>query len=180
MENNPNIISSRTERKLIERNRRNQMKILYAKLNCLVPHYNSRESTSSLPDQLEEAANYIKRLQTNLERMRQRRDSLLGGVGNPVNSIAASSSRNGPRSPRIEIHGTDSSLAIGLTTDRDSRSVFTETIRVLHEEGADIVNASFSVVDNTAFHTIHLTVDHGADACRISGRLNKFIHDTDA
>ncbi|GMI77627.1 hypothetical protein like AT4G20970 [Hibiscus trionum] len=162
MENNPNIISSRTERKLIERNRRNQMKILYAKLNSLIPHYNSRVSTSSLPDQLEEAANYIKRLQTNLERMKQRRDSF---------NIEASSSGNGPKSPRIEIHRMRSCLVIGLTTDCNSRFVFTEAIRILHEEGADVVNAGLSVVDDTAFHTIHLTVDQGADACSSAGYL---------
>ena len=42
MENNPS--SSRTDRKTIERNRRNQMKALYSQLNSLVPHQSSRVS----------------------------------------------------------------------------------------------------------------------------------------
>lgn len=41
MENNP-ISSSRTDRKTIERNRRNQMKALCSKLNSLLPHQSSR------------------------------------------------------------------------------------------------------------------------------------------
>ena len=42
MESNPS--SSRTDRKTIERNRRNHMKSLYSKLNSLVPHQTSRVS----------------------------------------------------------------------------------------------------------------------------------------
>lgn len=40
MENNPS--SSRVERKIIERNRRNQMKALFRELNSLVPHQSSK------------------------------------------------------------------------------------------------------------------------------------------
>jgi hypothetical protein len=36
--------------------------------------------------------------------------------------------------------------------------MFNETIRVLHEEGAEIINASFSVVEDTVFHTINSKV----------------------
>ncbi|XP_022777352.1 transcription factor bHLH162-like [Durio zibethinus] len=177
MENNPNN-SSRTDRKLIERNRRNQMKALYTKLNSLVPHHNSRESTS-LPDQLDEAANYIKTLQANLERMKERKDSLMGVEGTNITSR----SRSGPKSPQIQIHEMGSSLVIGLTTGSNGQFIFNETIRILHEEGAEIVNASFSVVDGTVFHTIHLTVGESASdyrATRISERLTKFVHDVGA
>ncbi|XVF25792.1 hypothetical protein REPUB_Repub13aG0244000 [Reevesia pubescens] len=176
--NNPNP-SSRTDRKLIERNRRNQMKALYSNLNSLIPHHDSRESTS-LPDQLDEAANYIKRLQINLERMKERKDSLMG-VERSTNATSRSSS--GPNSPQIQIHEMGSSLVIGLTTVSNSHFIFNETIRILHEEGAEIFNASFSVVDDTVFHTIHLTVGESAPdygAARISERLTKFIHDADA
>ncbi|XWS12637.1 hypothetical protein CRYUN_Cryun37aG0107100 [Craigia yunnanensis] len=179
MENNPNS-SSRTDRKLVERNRRNQMKALYSKLNSLLPHPDSRESTS-LPDQLDEAANYIKRLQIKVERMKERKDSLMG-VERSTNTTCRSS--RGSKSPQIQIHEMGSSLVIGLTTGSNSQFIFNETIRILHEEGAEIVNASFSVVDDTVFHTIHLTVEESAadvyGATRISERLKKFVHDADA
>ncbi|KAK3204137.1 hypothetical protein Dsin_018183 [Dipteronia sinensis] len=70
--------SSRTDRKTIESNRRNQMKFLYNHLNSLVPHQNPMEATS-LTHQLEEAANYIKRLQIKLESMKEKKDRLIMG-----------------------------------------------------------------------------------------------------
>jgi hypothetical protein len=40
MESSSNISSTKTERKIIEKNRRNQMKTLYSKLNSLLPNQN--------------------------------------------------------------------------------------------------------------------------------------------
>ncbi|KAJ6885877.1 transcription factor bHLH162-like isoform X2 [Populus alba x Populus x berolinensis] len=157
MENNPS--SSRTDRKTIERNRRIQMKALYSQLNSLVPHQSSREPVLSLPDQLDEAASYIKRLQTNLERMKEKKDNLMG---TERTNYASMSSCNGTitglRSPQIEVRETGSTLEVVLITGLDSQFMFNETIRVLHEEGAEIINASFSVVEDTVFHTIHSKV----------------------
>ncbi|XVF27631.1 hypothetical protein REPUB_Repub14bG0125000 [Reevesia pubescens] len=139
-----------------------------------------RNEATSLPDQLDEAANYIKRLQTNLERMKERKDSLMGVERR---NTTTSRSSSGPKSPQIEIQEMGSSLVIGLTTRSNSQFIFNETIRILHEEGAEIVNASFSVVDDAVFHTIHLTVGESAPdyrAARISERLKKFVNDADA
>lgn len=61
--------------------------------------------------------------------------------------------------PQIEVHENGSALEVVLITGLDCQFMFNETIRVLHEEGADIVNASFSVVnEDTVFHTIHCKV----------------------
>ncbi|KAH7545997.1 hypothetical protein FEM48_Zijuj01G0154200 [Ziziphus jujuba var. spinosa] len=187
MDHNPS--SSRTDRKTIERNRRNQMKVLYSKLNSLVPHQNSREVTS-LTDQLDEAANYIKKLQTSLERMKEKKDSLMGierssnnagGMMISSNSTSCGGMAAGVKSPQIEIHIIGSALEIVLITGLDFQFMFNETIRVLHEEGADIINASFSVVEDSVFHTIHSKIEESTlgpgAAARISERLNKFIDD---
>ncbi|KAE8659708.1 hypothetical protein F3Y22_tig00116962pilonHSYRG00931 [Hibiscus syriacus] len=181
MENNNPNDSSRPDRKLIERNRRTKMKALCSELHALLPHHNSREPTS-LPDQLHEAAKYIKKLQTDLERMKEKKDSLMG-VERWKNTTSSRS--NEPKSPEIHIHEMGSSLVIGLTTDTNTcRFIFNQTIRILNEEGAEITNASFSVVDDTVFHTVHLTIghesapDYGA-AAKISERLNEFINDAD-
>uniref|UniRef100_A0A3N7E7Q0 BHLH domain-containing protein n=1 Tax=Populus trichocarpa TaxID=3694 RepID=A0A3N7E7Q0_POPTR len=157
MENNPS--SSRTDRKTIERNRRNQMKALYSQLNSLVPHQSSREPVLSLPDQLDEAASYIKRLQTNLERMKEKKDNLMGTERTNYASMSScNGTTTGLRSPQIEVRETGSTLEVVLITGLDGQFMFNETIRVLHEEGAEIINASFSVVEDTVFHTIHSKV----------------------
>lgn len=114
------------------------------------------QESKSLPDQLHEVASYIKKLQINLERLKEKKDSLTS-----VERWRNARSRmkgNGPKSPQIQIHEMGSSLVIGLTTESNSRFLFTQTIRVLQEEGAEIVNASFSVIDGTVFHIMNLTV----------------------
>ncbi|XP_044495989.1 transcription factor bHLH162-like isoform X2 [Mangifera indica] len=184
MENNPN--SSRTDRKTIERNRRNRMKALYAKLNSLVPHQTPTEATSSLPDQLDKAANYIKRLQMNLEKMKDWKDSLMGIENRPCSRTSMSSGRTmeGFRSPQIEVHEMGSAMEVVLTTGLDFQFMFNEMIRLIHEEGAEIVSASFSVVHDSVFHTIHSKVGDsdqvGNETARISEKLKKFVHDATA
>nr|KJB57540.1 hypothetical protein B456_009G169200 [Gossypium raimondii] len=141
------------------------------------------QESKSLPDQLHEAASYIKKLQINLERMKEKKDSLMS-----VERLRNTRSRmtgKVPKSPQIQIHEMGSSLVIGLTTESNSRFLFTQTIRVLQEEGAEIVNAGFSVVDDTVFHIINLTIGHESapdygGGRRISERLNKFLNDADA
>ncbi|CAL5346055.1 unnamed protein product [Camellia sinensis] len=174
-QNNPS--SSRTDRKTIEKNRRNHLKSLYSKLHSLVPHPPSREAMP-LPDQLEEAANYIKKLEEELEKMKEKKDSLMG-VEKPNNATTTSV---GLRSPQIEIHEKGSALEVVLITGLDCQFMFNETIRVLHEEGAEVVNANFSVVDDTVFHTIHSKVGESSGmecggASRITQRLKKFVYD---
>lgn len=122
------------------------------------------QEATSLPDQLDEATKYIKRLQTNLERMKERKERLMG-IEKPDAAAATSSSGNssgtittGLRSPQIEIHEMGSALEVVLTTGLDFQFMFVETIRLLHEEGVEIVNASFNVVEDTIFHTIHSKV----------------------
>ncbi|KAE8689430.1 Eukaryotic translation initiation factor 3 subunit 7 family protein [Hibiscus syriacus] len=133
-----------------------------------------QEAASSLPDQLDEAANYIKSLKENLKRMKEKRDGLMGLI---------KSQEKGSKSPRIQIQEMgSSSLVIALNAAGfNSQFIFNETIRILHDERAEIVNASFSVVDDdTILHTIHLTIGEGSPdygAARISDRLKKFVHD---
>ncbi|KAG7962315.1 hypothetical protein I3843_09G060800 [Carya illinoinensis] len=178
MENNPSS-SSRTDRKTIERNRRNHMKALYSELNSLVPHQSSREVAASLPDQLDEAANYIKQLQTSLEEMKKKKDSLIG-----IERPGASTNSGvtvGLRLPQIEIQAIGFALKVIVITGLDFHFVFKETLRVLNNEGAEIINAGFSVVEDTVFHTIHAKVGESAsmgdEVARISERLKKFVSD---
>ncbi|KAL6197166.1 hypothetical protein ACLB2K_032778 [Fragaria x ananassa] len=171
--------SCRADRKTIEKNRRNQMKALYSELNSLLPHHQHSREVTSLPDQIDAAVNYIKKLQTNLEKMRAKKDRHMGveRITNNRNG-AYGSVLNG--SPQIEIRETGSALDVVLITGLDFQFMFEGAIRLLLEEGADIVNASFSVVDDTTFHTIHSKIGEcapGTVAARISDRLRKFVNE---
>lgn len=59
---------------------------------------------------------------------------------------------------KIEITEMGSALHVVLITGLDFKYMLQETIKVLLEEEADIVNASFSVLENHIFHTIHAMV----------------------
>ncbi|XP_027111804.1 transcription factor bHLH162 [Coffea eugenioides] len=169
----PNPSSSKADRKTIERNRRNRMKTLYSKLTSLIPPQ-SREA-SSLPDQLEEATNYIKKMQIKLEKLKERRD-FTNGTRLSSDTDTASA---GLRLPHIDIQERGSALEVVLITKSDCQFMFTETIRLLHEEGAEVVNASFSVLDETIFHTVHSKIGESAPcsaAARISEKLKKYVY----
>ncbi|KAJ8545521.1 hypothetical protein K7X08_018104 [Anisodus acutangulus] len=173
--NNPSSSSCKTDRKTIEKNRRNQMKDLYMKLNSLVHQHNQHsKEILSLPDQLEEAANYIKKLQIDLERKRQRKESLTAGEN--LSKIAEEL----PLLPHIEIHNVDLALQVVLLTGLDNQFMFNDIIRMLHEEGVQVINASYTVIGDTIFHSIHAKVEEcatssGYGAARISERLRQLV-----
>ncbi|KAI6705158.1 hypothetical protein NL676_008120 [Syzygium grande] len=147
MESKPG--SSRPDRKTTERNRRNQMKALLSKLHSLVPPQSPRESTLSQPDQLGQAANYIKNLQVKVEKMREQKERLL------------------------EIEKINKSMKNGQMIGFKSSE-----IRIQKPEGADIVNASFSNVGDAMLHTIHAKVEDGDSSDeRVSQRLQKIVND---
>ncbi|EOA17462.1 hypothetical protein CARUB_v10005784mg, partial [Capsella rubella] len=173
------------DRKTIEKNRRMQMKSLYSELISLLPHHSSRE-TSALPDQLDEAANYIKKLQVNVEKKRERKRKLVATTTfeklNSAGSSLASSSVDvsvPKRLPKIEIQEMGSILHIFLVTSLEHKFMFGEIIRVLTEElGAEITHAGYSIVDDAVFHTLHCKVeecDYGARS-QIPERLEKFVN----
>ncbi|KAL5715470.1 hypothetical protein ACHQM5_017283 [Ranunculus cassubicifolius] len=144
--------SPRTERKIVEKNRRNQMKNLCIQLSSLIPTHNSKE-VSSLVDQLDEATDYIKALENQLDILRKKKLKLEGVISVPGNPRT-----DRKRSPEIEIRCVGSALEVILIAANDCQPMFYKIIRVLHQEGADIVNASFSVVNDSIIHTIHSEV----------------------
>ncbi|KAL8032591.1 hypothetical protein ABFX02_13G106400 [Erythranthe guttata] len=202
MEQNPSSSSFKADRKTIEKNRRNQMKDLYNKLTSLVPRPNPRELVS-LPDQLEGAANYIQKLQHDLEKMKQKKNCLLMGTVSANSTTTATTTttatnkssisntdnnnnnNGGINLPDIDVRVTGSALEVVVITGQNSHFMFSEIIRMLHEEeGAEVVNASFSMLQDSVFHTLHCKIGEclvqdydGAAAARISEKLRKFVYE---
>ncbi|KAL8129708.1 hypothetical protein V2J09_018863 [Rumex salicifolius] len=145
-QNNPRTSSSsssKPDRKTVEKNRRNQMKNLFSHLNSLLPHHHgstSRENMS-LPGQIEEATKYIKKMQAQIERLKVKKSSLL--INSSSNSAGGSNLHqryidSGVKTPQIEVHlAGNSALQIVLITGVDCQFIFTEALRVLHDEGAE-------------------------------------------
>ncbi|OVA07752.1 hypothetical protein BVC80_8961g11 [Macleaya cordata] len=156
------------------------MKTLYSKLHSLLPHQSSSSKEAmSLPDQLSEAANYIKRLEKHVEKMKEKKERLME-TPRMSNKNINKPMEAGIGLPQIEISNVGSALQVVVISKVHHQSMFYEIIRVLHEEGAEIVTANFSVIDETVFHTIHSEVGEselGFGVPRMTSRLKKLVHE---
>ncbi|GMY10115.1 transcription factor bHLH162-like [Fagus crenata] len=170
--------STKIERRIIEKNRRNQMKVLYSKLNSLLPNQNSKEALS-LPDQIDEAINYIKSLETKLKKAQEKKESF--NIGKKRSYTCTNfEAKSSLKSPQMEIREIGSTLEVVLITGLDNQFIFYEMIHILHEEQAQVLNASFSISGESIFHVLHAEITAGSlfdfGAAKVTERLKRFIY----
>ncbi|XP_058218625.1 transcription factor bHLH162-like [Rhododendron vialii] len=161
----------KVERRVIEKNRRNHMKSLYANLYSLLPSHASKEAVP-LPDQIDEAVKYIESLEMKLKKSKEKKETL-------SSRKRSHSCTSEFKSPQLEIHEMGSTLDVVLITGEDDKFIFHEIIRLIHEEGAEVLNANFSVFGNSIFHAIHAKAgefEKNVVAPRVSSRLKEFVH----
>ncbi|XP_065874907.1 transcription factor bHLH162-like [Euphorbia lathyris] len=164
---------TKTERKFIEKNRRNQMKNLISILNSLIPKHPSKEALP-LPDQIDEAISYIKKLEAKVKKSEEKKESL------GFSSLCTSES-TAPilKPPKLEIREMGSSLQIILITASENQFLFNEMIHILHEENVDVVSASSSAAGDSLLHIVHAQMSESGfsfGAARVTERLNRFIN----
>nr|GMD70119.1 transcription factor bHLH167-like [Ipomoea batatas] len=163
----PNCSSSlppKSGRHLTEKHRRQQMRGLYRRLASLVPHEKSLEKSPAF-DVLDHATNYIKQLESNVNELKARKDSLQLPV-----SITVNESEGGE------------SLEINIVCGLEKKEVMKmhKVFRILQEEGAQVVSATNSTVGLNIYHTIlckAFSPRIGMDTIRIQERLKNFISD---
>ena len=109
-----------------------------------------------LPDQIDEVINYIRSLQAKIEKSKEKKETLLGSRKRSRAFI--SESIPSLKSPKIEIREMGHALNVTLVTGYDDKFLFHEIIRLIQEEGAEVLNANFSVVGNSIFHAVHAKV----------------------
>lgn len=183
------------ERKEVERERRQHMKQLCAKLASLIPkeNYSSTDAMTQLSS-LDEAAKYIKKLKERVDELRQRRSSAhamaalrgVGGISTPSSTTmsggAGSSelgAEKGASAMVVEVRQhDDSSMDVVLICNADRPVKLNEVITILEEEGAEIVNANHSVAGLKIFYTIHsraFSSRIGMEVSRVSERLRALV-----
>jgi len=123
-------------------------------------------------DSLDEAAAYIKKLKKRVDELQQKRSSAQlsaakrggGSCGGGASTSAGTSSGGGAGSEKaneeaamVEVrhHHDGSSLDVVLISGVERPFKLHEVVTVLEEEGAEIVNANFSVSGHRIFYTIH-------------------------
>lgn len=175
--------SSKVDRKTVEKNRRIHMKALCFKLGSLIPKEDKNTKNSnniSQHDHLDQAASYIRKLKARIEKLRQRKRCAAAGCRGGESGKAVENSRGIADEvvlPAVEVRYRDPVLEVVLITGAAParKFLFYEAIGVLAEEGAEVVNASFSVVNDKMFCTVHSravsTSEIALDASKISERL---------
>ncbi|CAO2204960.1 unnamed protein product [Urochloa humidicola] len=177
------------ERKDVEKNRRLHMKGLCLKLSSLIPPAarhasliseaaasasNPNKDTVTQLDQLDSAAAYIKQLKERIDALKRRKE----GGGSGCKSGATGGAPAGVRIPVVEARYQDGTLDVVLISEAGRPFKLHEVITVLEQEGAEVVSASFSVVGDKIFYTIHsqaISPRIGLDAARVSERLQDLL-----
>ncbi|KAF3329009.1 Transcription factor bHLH125 [Carex littledalei] len=152
---------SKMERKTIEKQRRMQMKSLCLKLSSLIPKqqpqhisHSSKDALTQL-DNLDEAASYIINLRNKIEKLKERREHerRMQGRTDDITSTGTGHSSNKNNSkllilPIIEVRYQNGNLEVLLILNNSSseKLTFHKVIRIIEEEGVDIVNASHSTM----------------------------------
>ncbi|KAG0491461.1 hypothetical protein HPP92_004484 [Vanilla planifolia] len=134
-----------------------------------------RLDAMSQHDHLDQAAAYILKLRHGIERLKQRKES---EASSGINQATDENGRLGFKLPVIEVRHQEPNLEVLLISGLEKRFAFHEVIGILEEEGAEVVNASFSVVGNKVFYTIHsqaFSSRIGLEASRVSERLQELI-----
>ncbi|CAA3006029.1 transcription factor bHLH162-like [Olea europaea subsp. europaea] len=168
----------RIERKISEKNRRNRLKILYSNLFSLLPNHGLKQAMP-LSDQIDEVVTYIESLKMKLEKMKEKRVSLLPRkISNSciiTNEIQANT-QSPP--PLVEVQDMGPNMDVILVTGLDHFSMFYNILHLLHEDSIEVVNATFSVHGNSSFQIVHdkiLKSSMGFGATTMKRRINDLI-----
>ncbi|KAL7086896.1 hypothetical protein ACP275_13G030900 [Erythranthe tilingii] len=158
----PNSSSTpRIERKITEKNRRDRMKLLYSNLTSLLPHHTSKIEGLPVPDQIDEAVEYIKSLKMKLEEMSQKKDSLKS----PRKDQTTSS--NIEKTPLVEVHNMGPNIDVVLAKGIEDFSTFHDIIRMLHRLEVEVASASFARFGNSIIQILQDNNNNKDGQCRL-------------
>ncbi|KAL2547798.1 uncharacterized protein Fot_09328 [Forsythia ovata] len=144
----------RIERKIVEKNRRNQMKTLYSNLLCVLPDHASKEE-KPLPDQIDEAVTYIESLKMKLEKMKEKKEFLMPRKRSHscITSEIQANTKFPP--PLVEVQDMGPNTDVILVSGLDDLSKFYSILHLLHQDGIEVVNANFSIHGNSTIEILH-------------------------
>ncbi|KAI3904116.1 hypothetical protein MKW98_021702 [Papaver atlanticum] len=194
--------SDTLERKIVEKNRRIQMKALCFNLVSLTTpksitmhqKHSSNKDISPKTDQIDDAAAYIKNLRKRIDELKRKKNEMIHGGEQEIistNSISTSCSpsststltdrslSSGANLPILEVKDFETVMVVLVVTGLNKNFMLYQLITVLEEHGSEVVNASFATVNDKIFHTIHSQVRCsrlGVDNSKICEGLKKFVY----
>uniref|UniRef100_A0A8R7TPU8 BHLH domain-containing protein n=1 Tax=Triticum urartu TaxID=4572 RepID=A0A8R7TPU8_TRIUA len=127
-------------------------------------------------DQLDSATAYIKQLKGRIDHLKRRKQAVFsGGTAGCSSSVSAGDYKAQTAAlPVIEVRHQDGTLDVALASEAGRPFRLHQVIAVLEQEGAEVLSASFSVVGDKIFYTLHsqaLCPRIGLEAGRAAHRL---------
>ncbi|XP_073279348.1 transcription factor bHLH162-like [Primulina huaijiensis] len=148
------------ERKVIEKNRRSRLKILYSELFSLLPSNQASRESLALPDQIDEAVKYIEAVKSKLQIMRQKKESLSRANFRTPESILTTDQYQPTSTPLVEVQDMGPNMDVILANGLADYSMFLAIIHnLLRKDGAEVANANFSVRGSSSIHVLHDKVE---------------------
>ncbi|KAL7128936.1 hypothetical protein ABFS83_13G028400 [Erythranthe nasuta] len=163
----PNSSSSapRIERKITEKNRRNRMKLLSSNLTSLLPHHTSKIEGLPVPDQMDEAVEYIKSMKTKLEEMSRKKDSLKLPRNEYCDQDQTTTSIE--KTPLVEVHNMGPNIDVVLAKGLKDFSTFHDIIRMLHRHEVEVASASFARCGDSTIQILQDNNNNKDGQCRL-------------
>lgn len=184
--------SEKRNAKMIERQRRREMKTLFSTLRSLLPDENLR-GKRSVSDQVQAAVNYVLSLQQKVEDLTTERDIKmkakvhsernenvsLDGVQFSSNEKTGKSQlfRESDRDqfPAVEIKSVGSGVQVSTKTF-EHQILYCHLLQALEEAGLEVLSATcLAIKTNRVFHSIHTKV-HDLNAFDIETLYQKLWH----
>nr|XP_004236112.1 transcription factor bHLH162-like [Solanum lycopersicum] len=179
---NINIVtaSEKIERKTQEKIRRIQMKYLTSKLFSLIPphHHQSTKEVLTKQDKIDAAITYIKQLKERIEVLERRKEEVVAQETCDDSKKSMPTTTCSIKSPMVEVKELDSTLEVILVSGLQKNFILQEVIKIIEQEGAQVVSANYSTIDDTIYYMIHAQVKIarlGIDASRVHLRLQKMV-----
>ncbi|KAJ3694336.1 hypothetical protein LUZ60_009816 [Juncus effusus] len=167
---------NKLERKDQEKRRREHMKKLCHELSSLVPKQhltNSSKDVMTQQDSLDEAASYITYLKQRVEILKESRNSEQN-----FRSQNNNNNKTTTKLPIVEVRSEDKNLEVILISSLQKKFKFHQVISIMEEEGAEVINASMSSINDKVFYTIHsraFSSRIGLEASKVLDRLRNLV-----
>ncbi|KAM3318939.1 transcription factor like [Capsicum chacoense] len=173
--------AEKLDRKTLEKNRRIKMKLLCSKLFSLLSpphHHQSTKKVLTQQDQVDQAITYIEELKERVEVLKRRKEELEQGTGDQSKKFMPTTAYISIKTPMVEVRELDSILEVILTCGLQKNFTVQEVIKIIEQEGAQVVTADYSTIGDTIYYTIHAQVKItrlGIDASSVHLRLQMLV-----
>nr|GEV87351.1 transcription factor bHLH162-like [Tanacetum cinerariifolium] len=153
------LILHKPERKIIEKNRRNEMKFLYSQLLSLLPDHVTSKGCSQMSDRVNNAIQYIHILKVNLAKSKDKKEALLNRKRLHAYTSSESQVISTSQSLNIQIHDISPDVDVVLITGLKDHSIYCDILRFLDEYSTEVVHANFCAGGPSTFHVHHKKIE---------------------